>query len=98
MRSVASTMMKRLFAAASRRPAAMPAAPAPTTIASNMPGGCRVAASAGAAIADAEAAKKARRLIGFMAGAVLRDPSSEKQLFRLRHCDRASLAYAGAPR
>src|SRR5690348_550187 len=96
MRSVASRMRKRLLAAASRRPAAIPAAPAPTMIASSIPAGCfRVAASAGAATADAEAARKARRLIGFMVGAVLRDPSSEKQLFRLRRCDGAP---ACAPR
>src|SRR5262249_33741288 len=72
-----------------------PAAPAPTTIASSIPGGWRGAARAGAATADAEAARKARRLIGFMVGAGLRDPSSQKQPFPLRHRDRAPTCACG---
>src|SRR5258708_10492507 len=60
---------KRLPAAASRRPAAMPAAPAPTTTASTQPergtsvtGAARGAPSAGAASAAPEEARNHRRL------------------------------------
>src|SRR6516225_11716082 len=73
--SAASSTTKRLPAAASRRPAAMPAAPAPTTTASTQPergtsgaGAGRGAASAGAAArAAAEEARNDRRLKRLMA-------------------------------
>src|SRR6516162_3539064 len=76
--SAASSTTKRLPAAASRRPAAMPAAPAPTTTASTQPergtSGVAVgrgAASAGAAArAAAEEARNDRRLKRLMAHGV----------------------------
>src|SRR5262245_32963350 len=76
--SAASSTTKRLPAAASRRPAAMPAAPAPTTTASTQPergtSGVAVgrgAASAGAAArAAAEEARNDRRVKRLMAHAV----------------------------
>src|SRR5262249_47766093 len=59
-------------AAPRRRPAAMPAAPAPPMIASGLPSGrgCRepVCASAGAAVTAADAARNVRRLTRFMTG------------------------------
>src|SRR5258707_960024 len=67
--SAAWSRTKRLPAAASRRPAAMPAAPAPTTTASTQPergtsvtGAARGAPSAGAASAAPEEARNHRRL------------------------------------
>jgi hypothetical protein len=48
--------------------------------------------------ADAEAARKARRLIGFMLGAVLRDPRGKIQHFDGPDATACQLAQAGAPR